>query len=310
MVLQRPRDDLAGAGAVLVHQNDHREARQRAVLRGRGLPVRRGPALGLDDDAVVNKQVRHLDGRFQDAARVEPQVQDQPLQPLLQHAVDGLAQVGHRVLDETGHPHVPDLLFIIKHVDPLVVVAAADALDGGHLDDRPRDGDRLGLARHVADRDRDLRARLARQRLDRVVQLDAVGALALDLGDGVAGHNARLVRRRVLDGADDRQHAVPHADLDADAAELASRRLVELVQLVFRDEVRKRVQARQHAVDGVAEHLLRVHVVDVLLLHQPQNLDEPVGLAEQVLGVLGLRLRGADRPHQPSARHQHQEDRQ
>ena len=57
--------------------------------------------------------------------------------------------------------------------------------------------------------------------VDRVGQVEADHRLAVDVGDEVAGLDAGLGRRRVVDRRDHLDDAVLHRDLDAEAAELA-----------------------------------------------------------------------------------------
>jgi hypothetical protein len=53
-------------------------------------------------------------------------------------------------------------------------------------------------------------------------QAHALHRLAVDAHDQVAGLHAGALRRRVVDRGDDLDEAVLHADLDAEAAELAA----------------------------------------------------------------------------------------
>ncbi len=83
--------------------------------------------------------------------------------------------------------------------------------------------------------------------------------------------------------------------------------LVELGHLLFGDVVRERVQAVQHAVDGVLEELLGVNVADVLFLHEAHDFDEAVVLLHH-LRVHGRLLgRGLEGTHQQAGRRRHQD---
>ena len=82
VVLQAGGHDLAGTGAVAVDQHDHGKALEGAFLVGVPDALGAVAALGADDPAFGNEQVADFDGRTEQPARIEPQVQDQPAQLL------------------------------------------------------------------------------------------------------------------------------------------------------------------------------------------------------------------------------------
>src|SRR5690606_37479666 len=84
-VLQGPRDDLARAGAELVDQHHHGHPGEGAGALG---PVGKAPLVPVDhmnDGAVLQEEVRHLNGGRQKPPGIVPQVQEEALRPALEH---------------------------------------------------------------------------------------------------------------------------------------------------------------------------------------------------------------------------------
>ena len=101
----------------------------------------------------------------------------------------------------------------------------------------------------------------------------------VDLDDQVAGLDAGAERGRVLDRRDHAHDAVLDADLDAEAAELALRADLQLLERVGVQEVGVRVEPADHAVDGLADQLVVGDGLDVVAL----DLAEDRGQELQVL---------------------------
>ena len=269
LVLERAGDDLAGAGRVLVHQHDQRQVTVVVVLLG--LVDRRRVAghavgVGADDDAVGEELVAGLDRRGQKAAGVVAQVQDDAAAAGLFDRFHGLLQLLARVLGEVGEAHVGDLLVGVHEPVPAAAGLVLVALDAGDVDHLPLDGVVLAVAVGAADGQDDGGALLAGDGLDGLVDADALGVLAVDLGDDVAGLDPGLVGGAVLERAHDLEAAVLVAlDLDAHAAELAAGGLAELLNVGRPDHAAERVQLGEGAVGELADqHLLRqVHRVAV-----------------------------------------------
>ena len=109
---------------------------------------------------------------------------------------------------------------------------------------------------------------------------------------------------RVVDGGDDLDEAILHADLDPEAAELAAGAGLQVL-VVVRDQVgRVRVEAGQHAPDGVLHQRLVIDVLDVVLL----DLGEDFAERAQLLERQALRIPAA-REHALTAgdRHAHEQ---
>jgi hypothetical protein len=153
----------------------------------------------------------------------------------------------------------------------------------------------------VANLEADLGARVAGEDFDGLVEAEVLGGFALDLEDEVAGHDAGAIGGGAFEGRDDGEDALAHADLDADAAEATADVALEVGEFVFGDVVGERIEAGEHAVDGILEELLGVDVADVLFLDEAEDLDEPLGLLEG-LGVLGFLFGGGlEGPEQQTA---------
>src|SRR5262249_14994738 len=155
------------------------------------------------------------DGAVEQAARVEPQVQDEPADALAGQVGPDPLQVAGRVLGKARQPDVADLAGRVDHVGPLVVAVALPAEHRVDLAPAPGDVvlDRL-LDALADDGQVDLGPRLAEDLLDGVVQRQALGLdhlgrveglalavdLAGDLADDVTGQEALAVGRAALDG--------------------------------------------------------------------------------------------------------------
>jgi hypothetical protein len=163
-------------------------------------------------------------------------------------------------------------------------LAQPDVLDPGlelvvlhrlHPDLLAGDQEVLGLGPPLAhDRDRDLAARFAPHALDRVGELHVLGGEALDLEDSVARLDAGPIGRGALDGRHHRQHVVTERDLDPETAEAAARLDLHLLVHLRVEERGVRVEAPQRALDRVVDEVLGRDLVDVLALHDRQDLGE------------------------------------
>src|SRR5690606_12020305 len=147
-----------------------------------------------------------------------------------------------RVLREVGQAEVANLVFRIDQVFPSAAGKVHPTLDARNLDDVAADRIVLHARIGALDGQGDHRALDAGDLFHGLVERDALGVLAVDMGDRIAGLNASLVSRAVSEGADNLQAAVLVAlNLDADAAELALRRLVEFFQIARPDHAGERI---------------------------------------------------------------------
>ena len=300
VILQRTGDDFARRCRAFIDQHDQRHRlhcigqlaqRVRAaaaqVELGRGLEgrLRFGDlSVGRHDHGVARQEGRgHRDRCFEQAARIVAQVEHEALQVrvLLVDVFELLREVVDRAVLELA-----DAQPGITGLDEL----GAHAL---HADlfahDRHREAARLALAEDAED---DFGARLAAHALDRLVHRQALDHGVVDLGDQVTALQASAEGRRALDRRDDLDEPVFHADLDADADELAGRAFAEFLECLLVEVLRVRVEAGHHATDRVGDQLLLVDRLDVVALDHAKDGGELLQLFERKLrhGVSGDRL--------------------
>ena len=176
-----------------------------------------------------------------------------------------VAQLLGRFLAEGADADVADLALLVVHEFPVVVGLAAIAQHGFHVDPLAREREFLALRlARMNDGDRDLGAFGPFHPANRVVGLDAVGALALDLDDPIAGLDARSIGGRAIDGAEDLQIAVIDRNVNADAAEFVVHRAAELGQLLRADVGRVGIELAHHAADGGLDQLAAIDLFDVV----------------------------------------------
>ena len=227
---------------------------------------------------------------LEQAAGVEPQVEDQPAHvfalQLRQHAL----QLGGRIAAERRQPHAADALLGIEEVIPRPIRLAMIAQHGFQVD-------LLALERHfffgrlagVHDRQRHGSPFIAFEFLHGLVERQAVGALAVDFQNAIAGQHSRPVGGRAVHRADDLELAVVGRDLNADAPELALHAGAEAVQIVRPDVARIRVELAEDAADGRLDQIPPVDLDDVVPLHLIDRIDEH--LVQFIVVVLGLLCR-------------------
>ena len=146
----------------------------------------------------------------------------------------------------------------------------------------------------------DLGAGLSLQPPHRLVDRNALGTVALDFHDPVAGHQSGPVGGRADQGAEDLQHAAVDGDLDPDPAELALYAAAEAIDL-FRGDVRGvGVELVQYALDGGLDQLAAVDLLDVIPFHLVHRVDQE--LVQFVIVLLGtFRLIGGSTNRQKTA---------
>ena len=132
------------------------------------------------------------------------------------------------------------------------------------------------------------------------------GQVPVHLDDAVAGLEAGLVRRGVLDRRNDRDEPVLHRDVDADAGELALGVDLQVLEGVGRQQRGVRVEPLEHPVDGLLDQVLGIDFVDVLFLDQLDYVREHLELLVEVFlarGRTGLLEPGAEHPHHHGRNH-------
>src|SRR5205823_5906558 len=105
-VLEGAGDDLGGAGAAPVDQENQRDLRRGAARAGaEGAPA--AVAVLLEQDvAAIEELAGDVDRGADEAAGIAPQVQDQADRTLVEYAGEGVAQRGRRTGIETGQLNI------------------------------------------------------------------------------------------------------------------------------------------------------------------------------------------------------------
>ena len=103
----------------------------------------------------------------------------------------------------------------------------------------------------------------AAQQLDDMLEVHAVGRLAVDRHDAVARLDAGAGGGRAVDRRDHLGHADAVRDADADAAEPAVHRLRRLAVFPFGHVVGVRIEAGEHALERVGGELVRAHRANI-----------------------------------------------
>lgn len=124
-------------------------------------------------------------------------------------------------------------------------------------------------------------------------QGQSLGAVAVDLDDPVVGLEPRLPGRGVLDRRNDREHVVLHADLDAQASELAARVDLHVLEDLGREEVGMRIEGFEHPLDGPVDQVLVLDGIHVVGLHEVEHLLEKLDILVTIV-LLGAGRRRTD----------------
>ena len=136
------------------------------------------------------------------SAGIEAEVQDQAAKFLLLELCQDLLQFGGRVGAEGREPHVADVLLRIEHELPLAVRLSVVAEHGFDVDFFADERDfRLLVLAGMHHRQRDRVPSLPLSRLTASSSVDAVGAVAVDFDNAVAGQDAGAIGGRAVDRA-------------------------------------------------------------------------------------------------------------
>ena len=282
VILQRTGDDLRSRGAAAIDQHHQRYAF--AGVGRVGVETQFGigqAAFGVDDQAALEEVVGDFHGCLQHAARVVAQVHDQAAQFLVAVV---LAQFGQRLAD----------LFAgidLELRDTQIAVAVFEhlALHAAHLDHRAGQGQVERATAITHQRQLDRATGLAAHLVHGFHHRQTLGRLAVDLDDQVAGLDAGLRCRRIVDGRDHLDEAILHADLDAQAAELAAGAFLQFGE-GFRLEVgRVRVEVAEHALDGILQQGLVAHRLDVGCLDAVHHLGEGAQIIQRQRSLAACR---------------------
>ncbi len=274
MILQGAGHDLRGRGATAIDQHDQRHPF--AGIGRIGVEAQLGigdAALGVDDQALGEEVIGNLHRGLQHAAGVVAQVQHQAVELL---AAIVLLQLGQRLADLLAGVD-------LELGDTQVSVTGLQqlALDAAHLDHRTGQLDVERLAAFAYQRQADGAAGFAAHLGDGVHHRQTLGRLPVDFDDQVAGFDAGLGCRRIVDRRHHLDEAVLHADLDAQPAEFAAGAFLQLGKGFWLEIGRVRIEVAEHALDGVFQQGLVIHRLDIGRLDAVQDLGEGAQLVQR-----------------------------
>ena len=273
-VLQGAREDFRSARAVAVNQDDDRVL---ALLELRLMDFLRAVALdNRDDGSLRHDEVRDLDAARDEAARVLAQIDDESLHALFSKRFVGGLELLARVLRERSDADIAHA--VLEH-------RALGCID---LDGRALYRVVLRLVAALYRQD-DIRADFAADMHRNFLRLHLRDRRAVDGHDLVAGLEAGVLPRRIVEDGDDRDLAVLEAHRHADAAELALRVLLELLKLVGIHVDRVRVsEGLHHAGDGAVHELRLVDIRHVARLDEAFDAEE----ADDVRDLIAVDAKG------------------
>ena len=232
------------------------------------------PAAGRDDLAAVEEGVGHRDRLVEQTARIVAKVDDEALELVL---ADVLLDLVDRFLEA-----VEGLLVESRHADvaDLALDAGADRMD---RDDVAHEADIEGLLDAGAgDAEDDRRVDVAAHPVDRLIEVEALDALAVERDDHVAGEDAGPRGRGIVDRGDHLDHPFLHRDFDAQPAELAARLDLHVLEVLGAEIARMGIERGQHAVDGRLDQRAVIRALDIIgadaFEHIAEEIELPVGV--------------------------------
>src|SRR5205823_5459056 len=116
---------LAGAGGILIDEDDQRHSPRSDRLAAVIEILARAAAAGGHDQAVIDEAIGYLDGCFQKPARIAAQIDDELPHPLLVQLPEGRIDVTGGRLLEAGEFEIADAVLRIDDFD---------LLDAGNFD--------------------------------------------------------------------------------------------------------------------------------------------------------------------------------
>jgi len=269
-VLERTRHNFRPARARTVDQHRDRISPRLAPLaRGKVAALGRSrTALGVGDQRPARQEfARHLHRAGKQAARIETQIDDQGVNPLLLQLVERAREFPARWFAELRDPDVADPRTVTRQ--------DACAAHTRNLDHLALDLELQRFRRPLApDGQLYRRPRLAAQFFHRIAQGHLVGRLSVDFQQHVARKQAGPKTGRALHRRDNGQPLVFQPDDNSQAAELAPRILLHALEILRVHEITVRIQVGQHSTQRTVDQLLvlRFVLVDIVLTDQ---LDRP-----------------------------------
>ena len=264
MILHGPGHNLRSGGRVAVDEHDERivvwVARSTLVLPA---VLAAAPAHRDDCFAALDELACDFDGLPEESAGVVAQVEDDLLHPLLAQTFERRSQlVGGGLREAARHPDVADAGAEHKDVaDRRLRHGAAD--DGVKL--RGIRADALYLNRHAL-------AFRAAHRLRDFGRRPVARVLAVHFDEAVAEAQARHRRRRAFERRLHVDAVAPSENRDADARKARLLILKETLIFSLGEEVRVRVERREHALNGGLASLVVIDLVGVVRGDEPERL--------------------------------------
>src|ERR1700704_4022757 len=289
LVLQGAGHDLGGRSRAAVDQDDQRLALgEVAGARVEALGLLRVAAAGRYDLAALQEGVGDRDRLIQQPARIVAQIDDIALELLGRNL---RRDVGDRLLEAVG-----GLLVERRDADVTDVFALDLRAHRAHPDDVAHDRHLERLVEALAhDLEADLGVDLAAHLFDGLIEGEALDGFVVEMGDDVAGANARLGGRSLVDRRHDLDQALFLRDLDAQPAELAARLDLPVAEALRVHVARMRIEPVEHPVDGRLDQLGVVRLFDIVRAHPFEDVAEQTELA---VGIRPRRLGArADRRH-------------
>src|SRR6266571_669579 len=127
----------------------------------------------------------------------------------------------------------------------------------------------------------DARLGLAAHALHRIVEAHALHRGVVQLDDEIAGLQPRPESRCVLDRRDHLDESVLHADLDAQAAELALGADLKLAERFLVQVGRMRIEPGEHAADRFGDELLVLDRLDIVVFDRAEHLGKGAQLVHR-----------------------------
>jgi len=263
VILQRTRHNFRGAGAAAIRQRHHRNVQVIARFRGTVILVgiRHAPARVHDHRAARQEPVGDLDRLIQRAARIVPQIEDQPLHALTLQRAQRLPEFLIRVLAELGETDVASLR--VDHE------RGRDRRNVNLVSD-DRKIDQL-IEAAALQRNANRRALRPAKLSHRIVAGPALRLFAFDLPDDVAAPQALLICGRAFKQRHDGDFAIDDGDRDAETVVPPLLTFAHLCVGARVHETGVRIQRLEHPRDGAVHQPVGFDRADVIRLNGVQG---------------------------------------
>ena len=272
-VLEGAGHDFSCTGRPLVHKYYHGHVGVHdTVFAGVAFGLL-GAALGAHNHvAPFQEQFANLDGLVQESTRIVAHVQNQLFHALLLQVLQGVFHIAQGLVAEGGKLDIADV------VSDHPVIGHGMNHDFGTGNGKVH---QLGYALAL-DRDGHVCADLSAEFAYGVVQGQALGVLAVDFTDAVAGPDAQSESRGPGKGRNHGEDIVTETDGDAHAAELSFHGNLQALVVLGGEHCRVWVQNVTDAVQGRVGKFRGVYIFHVLAVHFGEYLVESGDLVVKV----------------------------